>query len=128
MGPKELLCTVFRFGGPFMGLRTGVSVINPWLPWGFFIITFTHDLLNSCSCINVPSFQGEITKKMRMLAAVRLKCFFSLSSSWKREGENGKNYRGEGPNMDFHFSLTLLVEDYCIISKVILVNKMFLWL
>ena len=42
-------------------------------------ITFTHELLNSCSCMNVPSFQGEITKKLRMLAAVRLKYFFSLS-------------------------------------------------
>ena len=84
--------------GRFMGLCTGVHIINPWLPWGFIIITFTHDLWNSCSCMNVSSFQGKITKKLRMLAAVRLKYFFSLSPSWKREDEKGKkNCRGEGP-------------------------------
>jgi hypothetical protein len=40
--------------------------------------------------MNVSSFQGEITKKMRMLATDRLKYFFSLSPSCKHAAEKGK--------------------------------------
>jgi hypothetical protein len=40
--------------------------------------------------MNVSSFQGEITKKLRMLATERLKYFFSLSPSSKHAAEKGK--------------------------------------
>jgi hypothetical protein len=66
------------------------SLHQPFIDLMFHYHNMKHDLRNSCSCMNVSSFQGEITKKLRMLATDRLKYFFSLSPSCKHAAEKGK--------------------------------------